>query len=263
MKYLLLLILLFLFSNKLISQEERLFINGKVQLNSLAISDAHIINLNTKIGTVSDPLGFFNIPVNVGDSLNISHLNLKEVNIIITKAHLKSLTLSIVFKEKVTSLAAFTLERPIGIFEEEKEVFTYNGPIINAKTLNLPYASTTAKPDNKVFKIQSGFVVGLDNLLNLLNGSVKNAKGLRILSSEDKQLVKIRKYFTDDFFITDLQIQQNNINSFLNFCVQKNIISLFQKKDYLNITKILLKESNQFPQKDSSQIKIAFKKISI
>jgi len=260
MRYFTILLCLFLFSKSTLSQEKRKLIQGEVTLNHLPIYDVHIINLNTKTGAVSDNSGLFNLPAKLGDRLLISHLNLKELNILVTEEHLKSLTLSISLKEQVTTLEAFTLERPRGIFEQDKDIFTYLGPTVNAQTLKLPYSNTKVNVDDAVFKIQSGAVLSLDNLASILNGSKKRGEALRKRSKEDTQLRKIRKYFTDDFFITDLQIQQSNINAFLNFCIQENSIQMFQKKDYLSLTKILLKESNFFPQKDAAQIKIAFKK---
>jgi len=259
MRYFTVLLCLFLFSKSIRSQEQRKLIKGEVTLNRLPIYDVHIINLNTKTGTVSNTSGVFKMSVKLGDHLLLSHLNSKELNIVVTQEHLKSLTLRVALKEQVTILEAFTLERPRGIFEEDKDILTYAGPTVSAQTLKLPHSNTKVNIADPVFKIQSGAVVGLDNLVSMLDGSKKRAEALSKLSKEDTQLRKIRKYFTDDFFITNLQIQQSNINLFLNFCVQKNIVQMFQKKDNLSLTKILLKASNLFPQKDAAQIKIALK----
>jgi hypothetical protein len=260
MRYLTILLFLYLFSSTTLSQEKREVINGKVKLAGLPIHDVHITNLNTNIGTISNDLGIFNIPVKQGDSISISHLNLKNLTVIITKKNTDSLTLSITLAEEITTLNAFTLERPRGIFEQDKDILLYDGPTVNAQTLKLPYANTKISTDDAVFKIQSGAVVSLSNLVSVLDGSKKRAKALEKLSFEDAQLKKIRNFFTDDFFMTDLQIQEEYINSFLNFCVKKNIIRFFNKKNNLRLTKILLRESNLFPQKDSSLIKVAFKK---
>jgi hypothetical protein len=244
----------------MLSQEKREVINGNVKLAGLPIHDVHIINLNTNIGTISNDFGMFNIPIKRGDSVSISHLNLKNLTITITKKNIDSLTLPITLAEEITTLNAFTLERPRGIFEQDKDILIYTGPTVNAQTLKLPYSNTKVNTDDAVFKIQSGAVISLSNLVSVLDGSKKRAKALNKLSVEDTQLVKIRNFFTDDFFITGLHIQQEHINSFLNFCVKKNIIQFFNMKDNLRLTKILLLESNLFPQKDSSFLKVAFKK---
>ncbi|MDX6745812.1 hypothetical protein SHK09_03330 [Polaribacter sp. PL03] len=260
MRYLILLILLLSFSKSILSQEKRKLINGEVKLDSLPIYDVHIVNLKTKIGTISNSLGEFDLPIKIGDSISISHLNLQNKIITITKKHLVSLKLTIVLKEQTTTLKEFTLEKGRSIFEEDKDIFTYSGPPVNANTLNLPYANTKAKVDKTIFKLSSGAVVSLDNLMGFLNGSNKREKVLKKIRLEDDRLLKIRKYFTDDFFITDLQIQEAHINSFLNSCMKRNIIYLFNKKDNLTLTTVLLSESRSFPQKENSVIKLALKK---
>jgi hypothetical protein len=244
----------------MLSQESRKLINGAIKLAGLPVHDVHITNMNTNTGTVSNSLGKFYIPIKLGDRLSISHLNLENLTITITKKNINSLALPIALTEEITTLKAFTLERPKGVFEQDNDILTYAGPTVNAQTLMLPYANTKVTATAAVFKIESGAVVNLDNLAGILSGRKKRAETLKKLSIEDSQLIRIRKYFTDDFFITDLQIQKEHINSFLNFCVKKNILHFFNKKNHLRLTKVLLRESNLFPQKDSSLIKIAFKK---
>jgi hypothetical protein len=181
------------------SQEQRKLIKGEVTLNRLPIYDVHIINLNTKTGTVSNNSGAFNMSVKLGDRLLISHLNLKELNIVVTEEHLKSLSLRVALNEQVTILEAFTLERPRGIFDVDKDILIYAGPTVSAQTLKLPYSNTKVNADNTVFKIQSGAVLSLANLGSMLDGSKKRAEALRKRSKEDTELRKIRQYFTDDF----------------------------------------------------------------
>jgi hypothetical protein len=260
MKYLILALLLFLFNTAILSQEERKFITGEIKLDSFPIHNVHILNRTTNTGTVSNDLGMFMLPVKLGDRLSISHLNLKNRTISITKKNIDALAISIALTNQATLLRAFTLKKTRGIFEQDKDILIYTGPKVNAQTLKLPYANTKISTDDAVFKIQSGAVISLSNLVSVLNGSKKRAKALRKRSFEDTQLVKIRNFFTDDFFITDLHIQEKHINSFLNFCVKKNIIRFFNKKDNLRLTKTLLRESNLFPQEDSSLIEVAFKK---
>jgi len=258
MKHLIVALLLFLCSAQLLSQEERKFITGEIKLDSFPIHNVHVLNITTNTGTVSNELGMFILPVKLGDRLSISHLNLKNLIISITKEHVDALAISVEFTEQATLLREFTLQKTRGIFDQDKDILRYTGPTVNAQTLKLP--DTKISTDAAVFKIKSGAVISLNNLVSVLNGSKKRAKALGKLSFEDRQLVKIRNFFTDDFFITDLQIQEKYINSFLNFCVKKNIIQFFNKKENLRLTKIFLRESNLFAQEDSSLIKVAIKK---
>jgi hypothetical protein len=249
MKNLLILFSIFFITSTINAQEKSVLLKAKTVIESLAIGDVHIINRNTKIGTISNDNGFFEIPVKVGDSLYISHLNLKEKLIIVSKKIILDQNFTIQLEEKTYTLNEITLEKPRSIFYEDKDIGEYNGPEINAEILNLPYANTSVKKNNAIFKIESGAVVSLDNLFNSLNGNNRRAKLLEKMASEDNELSKIREKFTDDFFITDLKIKKEYINPFLNYCVDKNIINIFKANNSLKLTTLLLKESKTFPHK--------------
>ncbi|MGK0448625.1 MAG: hypothetical protein ACJA2M_002424, partial [Polaribacter sp.] len=148
------------------------------------------------------------------------------------------------------ALDGFTLEKPRSIFYVDPQMV--RPTIVNAKTLNLPYANTTVKKEYSIVKFRSGAAVSLDNLINSLNGNNKRRKELNKISQEDNALSNIRTYFTDDFFITDLQIKKKHINPFLNYCVKKNIIAYFKRNENILLTKVLMDQSRLFPQKVNS-----------
>lgn len=237
-------------------QEKKKLITGKVLFNEDAISDVHIVNKNSNQGTSTNDFGLFEIPVSIGDILEFSHINLNEKKVTITKEILENELIKIHLEGKTYQLEEITLEKPKSIFYVDPEIMP--PPTVNAKTLNLPYANTIAKKDDAVFKFRSGGVVNLDNLFNALNGNNKRRKELQKITYEDKILTKIRKHFTDDFFITDLNIKQENINPFLNYCFKKNIINHYNKEELIKLTRILMLESRTFPQ-DKTEISLLLK----
>jgi hypothetical protein len=257
MKYHLLLILLF-FTVIGYSQENRTIINGKILFDSASISDVHILNISSKQGTITTDTGWFEIPIFIGDSLQFTHVNLKEKHLVITNKILLKRSLEIELEEKTYSLNEFTLEKPRSIFYVDPEMMP--PPIVNAKTLNLPYANTLVNKDLSVIKFRSGGVVSLDNLFNSLNGNNKREKELQKSMLEDDGLSKIRNYFTDDFFITDLHIKKELINPFLNYCFKNNIVAYFNRNENIKVTKILMDESKTFPQKINADTLIVSKK---
>jgi hypothetical protein len=231
------------------AQEKRILFKGKTVLDSLTIGNVHVINKNTNIGTISNDSGLFEIPIKIGDSLLFSHVTLENKLILVNKKILVNKSFTVNLQEKVYTLNEITLEKPRSIFYQDKEIGSYNGPSITAKTLNLPYANTTIKKETTIFKIRSGGVVSLDNLISSINGTKKREKLLKKMVSEDSELAKIRKQYTDDFFITDLKIKKEYINPFLNYCVNKNIIRIFKESNRLDLTTLLIKESKTFPHK--------------
>lgn len=228
------------------SQEKRSLIIGEIFFDDEIVSDAHIINKNSNQGASTNDFGLFEIPVALGDVLVFSHINLQKKEVIVTQEIINQEIFRITLLSKTYQLEEIVLEQPKSIFYVDPEIMP--PPTVNAKTLNLPYANTIAKKDYAVVKFRSGAAVNLDNLINSLNGNVRRERELKKIKLEDKALSKIRKHFTDDFFITDLNIKPENINPFLNYCYKKNIINYFNKEDNLAVIGILMQESRTFPQ---------------
>ncbi|MCG1037051.1 carboxypeptidase-like regulatory domain-containing protein [Polaribacter sargassicola] len=238
------------------AQEKRTLIKGKTILGNLATIDSigtfdiHVININTNKGTITNNNGSFEIAVKLGDSLYFSHINLQKKIIYITDKILSDKNITVTLNEKTETLNEIVLEEARSIFYQDPEITTYKGPTINAKSLHLPYANTKAKKNTKIANLNiTSASVNLDNLLNALNGTNKKRKQLQKFSDEDNMISKIRKHFTDDFFVTDLNIKQEYINQFLNDCVDKNIISIFKSDQKIKLTTILIEESRLFPHK--------------
>jgi hypothetical protein len=243
-----------LFSIIITGQEKRKTIVGHVKFNNSVIFDVHVVNKNSYQGTITDDVGFFEIPVFIGDTLKFSHINLEVQEMMVTNKMISESKIEIDLREKTYTLEEITLEKPRSIFYVDPEIMP--PPTVNATTLNLPYANTKAKKDYAILQLRSGGVVNVDNLINSLNGTNKRRKELQKITVEDAVLSKIRKQYTDDFFITDLHIKQENINQFLNYCFKKNIVSHFNKKENIKLTRILMNESKVFPQNNITKVSV-------
>lgn len=238
--------ILILCSFSLLGQNASFLITGKIHTDSLAINNVHIINTSNKIGTTSNDVGFFEIPVKIGDTLQLSHLKYDFEKIYITKATLESKFIIVTGYEKTYTLEEFSLNNT-SIFYVDKEIMPHNLPVVNASTLKLPYANSKKTKSNSIIKIRSGAAIRLENLIARINGNYRRTLKAKELYTEDKQLSKIRSLFTDDFFITDLKIKKQYINQFLNFCKNKPIIQNFKNDNLLELVTILIAESKKFP----------------
>lgn len=233
--------------------QEQHTLQGIILMDSIPVANAHIFNMKTSLGTISDDNGEFEISGNLDDTILISHLNYELKRIPITATHLKEKLLIIYVKEKATLLEEVTItNRKKSSIELDTDI-AY--PIVNAKTLKLPYAGTKIKRTKGLLKIRSGFSFSLDHLISRLNGRYKREQFAQKLATQDVQLEKIRKFLTDDFFITDLHIKKPYINQFLNYCISQNIIHHYNSENTLELVQILLRESKTFPhqqEKDST-----------
>jgi hypothetical protein len=229
-------------------QKSNHLITGQLFFDKELVADVHIVNKNSNIGTISNDFGLYDISASIGDVLKFSHLNFMTEEIIVSEEILAKQIYKITLKLKTYELDEIVIEKQKGTFYVDPEIMTGPAVIVNAETLNLPYANSTKKKDDRIVQLSSGAVVSLDNLIGALNGNNRRKKLLKKISTEDSVLSKIRKYYTDDFFITDLNIKPENINPFLNYCFKKNIIKYYNKKELLKLTTILMTESKTFPQ---------------
>ena len=230
-----------------IAQNNPKIVSGNIYLDSLAIQDVHIINTKLDIGSVSNKEGRFEILASKGDILIISHLNFEYKEHVITNKDLKSKVINIYLDSKTYMLDEVVLRKKKGIFYIDKDILLHNSPIVNAKTLKLPYANSKKPKEDGTVKIESGVALNLGGLINAFNGKTKQKKLLKKLKIEDNNLQQIRKHFTDSFFIYQLKIKKENINSFLQHCISKGIIHLYHKDKLLELTTVLLDNSKNSP----------------
>lgn len=233
------------FSWLLQSQNNPKIIKGTVFIDSIPTQDVHIINKKLTIGAVSNENGSFEILAEEGNTLLISHLNLEYKEITITQENINAKNIVVYVTSKTHMLDEVVLERKRSILEIDPDILA-NAPVVNAKTLKLPYANSKPK-DDKTVKIESGVSVNLVGLINSLNGTNKKKKLLKKLQTEDQNLAKIRKHFTDSFFIKQLKIKEENINSFLESCISRGIINLYKNDKVLELTSVLIENSKHSP----------------
>ncbi|WP_417799773.1 carboxypeptidase-like regulatory domain-containing protein [Tenacibaculum sp.] len=241
-----LLVLFSCFSCVVIAQNTPKIITGTVFIDSIATQDVHIINKKLAIGAVSNQNGRFEILATENNVLLISHLNLEYKEVTITKEHMKTKNIVVFVDSKTHMLEEVVLEKQKSILEIDSDILT-NAPVVNASTLKLPYANVTPTKDEKTVKIASGVAVSLTGLINALNGTNKRKKQLKKITVEDKSIEKIRKHFTDGFFIRQLKIKKEHINQFLQACISKGIINLYTKDKVLELTAVLIENSKTSP----------------
>lgn len=240
-------ILFTIITTTILSQNNQKIISGRIYLDSIPVQDVHIINKKLDIGTVSNEKGKFEILASKNDILIISHLNIEFKEQMITAKNISTKKINIYLNSKNYMLDEVVLEKRKGIFEIDKDILPHNAPIVNAKTLKLPYANSKKPDKDKTIEIESGLSVSVVGLINALNENTKRKKLLRKLKIEDKNIKKIRQYFTDGFFIQQLNIKKESINPFIEYCISKGIMNLYHKDKFLELTSVLIDNSKNSP----------------
>ena len=234
MKQIFLLFLLIL-SFQAYSQESRVMISGLVKSDSVVIEGAHVINLTAKIGTVSDVLGKYEIPVKLNDTVLFSDIQYENILVLINEADL--------FQKYVE------VDFLVDINELEEVVIANN----MAGSLGLPNADK--KPLTQVERKRNFYRRGgaISKLQGLVSGETRKIKKMERMTEEDErrrarqiQILEIREYYKDEFFITTLKVAEEDINNFISHCVSKGVIQMYNGERYLEIIDVFLNSIDTF-----------------
>ena len=243
---------LFCFTTIFSQQKKSFKLSGTITSDTLAIENAHIINKTNLKGTITNSNGQFILPVKVGDSLFVSHINFANKVFVVSIAEKITQKTIISLNYKTHVLEEVTLKKRRSIFYVDPQIMP--AEMVNATTLKLPYANVITKKDEQVTKITfTSASVDLDNLINFFNGKTKKRKELKKVKLKDNKLNSIRKEFTDYFFVHQLKIEKQYINQFLNYCLNSGIITQYNRGNQIKLTELLISESKTFPHKQINQ----------
>jgi hypothetical protein len=253
------LLFLYLISQSSDAQTARIVINGKIK-NSVAkpISNTHIINLTTKVGTVSNEDGAFQIPVKEGDWLQISNIqfitkkvkikkgNLKEQSLLIHLIPVENKLEEVVIKKKLKGF--LSLDR---IDKKKDTIPKVNKEYYNFSTMDLSFKGIKNLQDKSNAQYQTDptmkNVATTIASVGISDNSSKKKRARRNLLNFKKNLPSlIIKEYGNKFFIETLKIPKNHLFLFLEYCNQFNIDQLFKERKHLKLLKILLKESKSY-----------------
>ena len=242
-----------------VSQQSGKLISGVVKNTSLSgLAYVHVINLNTKDGTITDDNGNFEILVSVGDSLLFSSIQYhKEVILINSKTRIhkklyvylldKSNQLDEVFIKK-------KLEGVLGIDLHKKP--------IDRKAEALKKTMDFSKIDFKVVEPNDHIddrvrppVVPVDPVGNF---GAKASIGIPFKHSERmwalRRKLEFKKRFPAaiksalgvNFFFKQLKIPKDRLYHFLEYCNPLGIENLYKENKILEVIKILRTESKTY-----------------
>lgn len=231
------------------SQERYVLISGKIISPNNSVGNVHIVNLNTKLGTVSNDNGEFEMMVSLNDIVLFSSIEYERKEVSITGNFLK-------YKKIVVEL--------IPSVNELKEVF------IEGLTGNLNY--DIKKVPNDTVKKHSfflkpgdlkkalppdlhgskkapyvGFFPPIPGSVSIPDAGYEAEQRLKREISRKKQFpIKIRKQFGLAYFTVKLHIPEEKIDHFLAYCEDRNIIAAFYKNNLLEVIQILREESTAY-----------------
>jgi hypothetical protein len=256
-KRILIIFLSFCATHVAFAQNKEFQLKGQLlDLNSKGIENAHIVNLTTKTGTISNSKGNFSITVRLGDWLEITNLQYQTKKVRITQSNVTTKTKLIYLISITNTLEEVVIKKRMIGFLRSDRIEKGKDTLPKVDKGYYDFSKMDIKIPNKVYN--KG-----DALYNT-DPTIKNAP-VKMLSARipDKSLIKrralkkklnfkeqfpikLKQLLGEDYFHKKLKIPKDNYYHFLDYCTPLGIEELFKQENYLELLKILLKESKSY-----------------
>lgn len=220
-------------------QDYRTWLRGKVLYQDSNVVAANVLNTTSENATITDENGNFAIEVKLNDELIFSSVQYEIRAIVITKEILQRNRLVVDVREKITQLDEVVISpnRPeafLNVKEEEFKQFDYT-------------ADKSTRVENELMR-QNQLYNGVDfvNIFKLLY------KTLRPEQSEEKEFSfapseVIRQIYPEVFFTSQLNIEPDEIDLFLQYCDDRiDTKDLLKRENEFQLMDFLIKQSEKF-----------------
>lgn len=184
------------------------------------LSAAHILNLNSVIGTITNQKGHFEIPTQANDTILVSYLGFQSIKLKVTNDLLKGNELIISLHEKANEIKEVVIRSTqlIGVLEVDikqvpKDRFTrihING-LPQTYEVGKPVSQNLNSPVAALFK-------PVDFLYNLFGKKPKQLKKLQKLKKEDNLRKMLSGKFDREVMMEYLQMDKQELRKLLADC---------------------------------------------
>jgi len=211
-------LLFFLISSFSYSQDSNL--KGQVihAENKKGLSAAHILNLNSVVGSITDDKGFFEIPAIANDTVLISYLGYESIKLRVTNDLLKGNELVIALNEKPEEIKEIVIKstKLIGVLEVDvKQVPEDKFTRIHINGLPQTYeVGRPQKPSSLISKL----VNPVDMVYNLFGKKPNQLKKLQKLKNEDNLRKMLAGKFDREVMMEYLEMDNQQLTQLLSDC---------------------------------------------
>lgn len=205
-----------------VQQDREVFLRGKIVSieDKQPLQSAHVVNLNSVKGTITNNLGQFEIPASVNDTIFISYIGYQSIKLKITKDLLKGNELEIAIHEKTVNINEVTVKshKLIGVLVVDSKnvpADTYSRIQING----LPQAYERGNSyDSKFNSALSAVFSPVDFWYNKLGKKPKELEKLKKLKEGDDLRNMMEQKFNREIMMDYLDMSRKELNDLLLEC---------------------------------------------
>ena len=205
-----------------IPQTEAITLKGKIiSINDRKpLQSAHIINLNSVNGTITNTKGLFEIPAKVNDTIFVSYIGYQSVKLKITNDLLKGNELEIAIHEKIVNIDEITIKSHvlIGVLVVDAKNVpqdSYSRIHING----LPQAYEVGHAYTRNFNSGLGAIFNpVDFWYNKFGKKPKEIKRLKKLKEGDQMRNIMEQNYSREVMMDYLDMSRKELNDLLTEC---------------------------------------------
>lgn len=223
-------------------------VRGMVMSEGKGVSDVHVMNTSANRATITDQSGIFSIPGQLGDTLLFSAVQFKRKTIVLTADVLSSTFIRLTLEPFVNELDEVIL-RPYDLSGDlGTDIGSVNtDDVVSATSLGLPnpYVVPPTQAERILYEATSGSgLVPLNPVINALTGRTKYLKSVVARDRKYARTERVRAFYRDSVFLTELRIPLNKIDDFMYYCeVDTSFNEVVDSRDRLRIWEFLKTKS--------------------
>lgn len=230
-KYIFYILFIFIFSYSSYSQnniKQDSVVNLKGRIISVTdkkpLQSAHILNMNSVVGAITNRNGMFEIPAVANDTIFISYVGFQSIKLKVTKDLLKGNELQIAIHEKTININEVTVKAHnlIGVLVVDAANVTldrFNRIHIDG----LPQAYEIGRPQSKQYNSAVSAVFNpIDFWYNKFGKKPKELKKLKKLKDEDALRSIMEEKFSREILLDYMDMSRKDLNDLLKECNYSN-----------------------------------------
>ncbi|SFS76930.1 peptidase associated/transthyretin-like domain-containing protein [Lutibacter maritimus] len=232
------------------AQNEPFKLQGKIYSGLNKVSDVHIINLNTYVGTVSNDYGDFEITAKLNDSILFSSIEFEPKKIKVTENMVKSKNITVFLITSVNKLkevfVGLTGNLSFDLKNKPKDTIPKHTFSFTKADLKKDLGPDIHGPKSAPFV---GPFKPLPALATIPNFAYEKEQRLKREIAKLKEFpIKIRRELGIKFFTEKLNIPEEKIDNFINYCEYRDVIKKYYEKKLFEVIEIFKEESISYKQ---------------
>lgn len=203
-------------------------LSGKVIVEGATTENVNITNVASNTSVSTNQEGAFAIPVNIGDALVFSAVNLETKRKVIAAEDLNEAFIIVKMSANIIPL---------------KEVKVNENSAISAENLGIiPQGQKKYSPaERRVHEATTGGgLVPLNPILNAISGRTTMLKKEVVAEKSERLLLRLDGWFEEKFYTNSLKIPQEYIKGFHYFLIEDNDFVRALKAKNKTLTKFLM-----------------------